>query len=184
MPMRGSALAVLVSVGTDVHRFDRLMDWLEYWWSGRPDRPRTLVQHGRSRPPAIPGAAPFVEHDRLVAAMAAARVVVTHGGPASIAEARRNGHVPIVVARDPAYGEHVDNHQMLFAARMARLGVIRLCGTVGELAAALDDGLAVPGGAAGALDPYAARAAAVARVGQIVDDLVAGARRRNGGQHR
>jgi len=183
--MTDRALAVLVSVGTDMHRFDRLMDWLEDWWSGRPDRPGTMVQHGRSRPPAIPGATPFLDHDRLVAAMGAARVVVTHGGPASIAEARRNGHVPIVVARDPAYDEHVDDHQMLFAARMARLGVIRLCATAGELAAALDDGLVGPAEpAAGANDPQAARAAAVARVGEIVDGLVADARRRTGGQRR
>jgi UDP-N-acetylglucosamine transferase subunit ALG13 len=188
------ALAVLVVVGTDVHRFDRLMDWLETWHASRPDRPRMIVQHGGSRAPALPGATPFLAHDRLTEAMARARVVVTHGGPASIAEARRHGHVPIVVARDPAYAEHVDDHQQLFAARLANLGAIRLCTSAAELGAALDRGLAEPaaGPAAGAeSDADAgsaaeadARAAAVARVGRIVDDLVAGRGRRASGRRR
>ncbi len=168
---------VLVSVGTDVHRFDRLMGWLESWHAGCPEPPTVLVQHGRSRAPAIPGAVPFLGHDELDAAMAGARVVVTHGGPASITEARRHGHVPVVVARDPAYAEHVDDHQMLFAARMAGLGLIRLCATADELSAALRDGLddtVRRGGHDGA----SARAAAVAEVGRIVDGLVAAKRGR------
>ncbi|MGX6605975.1 glycosyltransferase [Micromonosporaceae bacterium Da 78-11] len=174
---------VLVSVGTDVHRFDRLMTWLETWYAGRPDRPAMLVQHGSSRAPVIPGATPFLGHDELTAAMAAARVVVTHGGPASITEARRHGHVPVVVARDPAYAEHVDNHQMLFAARMSAAGLIRLCTTADELAARLREVLASDGkeGTDRPDDSMIARAAAVAAVGRIVDDLVAAKRSRRRG---
>ncbi|GIE98570.1 glycosyltransferase [Paractinoplanes rishiriensis] len=171
---------VLVSVGTDVHRFDRLMDWIETWYAALADRPSLLLQHGRSRAPAIPGAVPFLDHDALGAAMAGARVVVTHGGPASITEARRHGHLPVVVARDPAYGEHVDDHQMLFTARMAGAGLIRLCTTAGELTDALSEGLARSGAAGdrGTGDAAEARAAAVAAVGRIVDDLVASRRQR------
>jgi UDP-N-acetylglucosamine transferase subunit ALG13 len=171
-------LTVLVTVGTDVHRFDRLMDWLESWYAARPDRPAMVIQHGRSRAPTIPGGTPFLDHDSLTEAMARARVVVSHGGPASITEARRHGHVPIVVARDPAYREHVDDHQMLFAARMAAAGVIRLCATADEFGAELDRGIADPASASRGGDPAQARAAAVAMVGKIVDDLVAGKRRR------
>jgi UDP-N-acetylglucosamine transferase subunit ALG13 len=211
-PHHIGTLDVLVSVGTDKHHFDRLLSWVEQWWLRQPVRPRLVVQHGSSRPPLIPGATPFLAHDQLGAAMAQARVVVTHGGPASITEARRHGHLPIVVARDPAYGEHVDNHQMLFAARMAAGGVIRLCASARELELALQEGLAdsalrdrgplgtgpaagppgngQPGGPLGAgrtggpqgtgtaAGLAAARMAAVHRVGQIVDDLVAGEPRR------
>ncbi len=169
---------VLVSVGTDVHRFDRLMGWLETWHEARPDHPAMLIQHGSSRAPGIPGAVPFLTHDELNAAMAGARVVVTHGGPASITEARRHGHVPIVVARDPAHDEHVDDHQMLFTARMAGLGLIRLCATADDLTAALTDGLAGATRRTDAIDPTTSRAAAVAAVGRIVDDLVAAKRGR------
>jgi UDP-N-acetylglucosamine transferase subunit ALG13 len=181
------ALAVLVVVGTDVHRFDRLMDWLETWHASRPDRPRMIVQHGSSRAPALAGAAPFLPHDRLAEAMAQAQAVVTHGGPASIAEARRHGHVPIVVPRDPAHHEHVDDHQQLFAARLARLGVIRRCTSAADLRTALDEALAGPAGPVADIEAGTAadaRAAAVARVGRIVDDLVAGRGRRASGRRR
>lgn len=171
---------VLVSVGTDVHRFDRLMGWLETWHAAHAGDLTMIVQHGSSRAPGIPGATPFLGHDELDAAMASARAVVTHGGPASITEARRHGHVPIVVARNPAYDEHVDDHQMLFTARMAGLGLIRLCAAQEELAAALDESLSGAGrpGSTATGDPSAARAAAVAAVGRIVDDLMAAQRRR------
>ncbi|WP_306213567.1 glycosyltransferase [Actinoplanes sp. RD1] len=176
-PQHTGTLDVLVSVGTDKHHFDRLLGWVEQWWLRQPVRPRLVVQHGSSRPPLIPGATPFLAHDQLGAAMAQARVVVTHGGPASITEARRHGHLPIVVARDPAYGEHVDNHQMLFASRMAASGVIRLCSSARELELALRDGLSgFPAHVTTA--PAAAQMAAVHRVGQIVDGLLADKRRR------
>jgi UDP-N-acetylglucosamine transferase subunit ALG13 len=174
-------LDVLVAVGTDAHRFDRLMDWLQEWYASRPDRPSVLVQYGSSRAPEVPGATPFLEHDKLVQAMARAQVVVTHGGPASIAEARRHGHMPIVVARDPVYGEHVDDHQILFATRMAAQGDIRVCTTSEELGEALERGLADPAMLTATdrgTDPAAARAAAVAKVGRIVDDLIASKSRR------
>ena len=44
-----------------------------------------------------------------------ADAIVTHGGPASIALAMSTGHLPVVVPRDPAYDEHVDDHQIRFA---------------------------------------------------------------------
>jgi UDP-N-acetylglucosamine transferase subunit ALG13 len=171
-------LDVLASVGTDVHRFDRLVGWLEDWYAARPAKPAMLVQHGRSRAPAIPGATAFLDHDGLEDAMSRARIVVTHGGPASITEARRHGHLPIVVARDPAFAEHVDDHQKLFTARMADGGMIRLCASAAELGDALDRGLAGEVRPASSMPPVGSRDAAVARVGRIVDDLVAERRRR------
>ncbi|HYN95972.1 MAG TPA: glycosyltransferase [Pilimelia sp.] len=170
--------SVLVVVGTDVHAFDRLIGYLERWYAARPDPaagPSLIVQHGTSRPPAVPGATAFLGHEELQRAMAAATLVVTHGGPATITEARRTGHLPIVVPRDPAFREHVDNHQQLFSRRLAAAGMVRLCETEEALHAALADGLADP--AAYALAAGAggedARLAAVARVGRIVEDLVA-----------
>jgi UDP-N-acetylglucosamine transferase subunit ALG13 len=166
--------AVLVSVGTDIHPFDRLMDWLERWYETRPDRPTLLVQHGHTRAPTIPGAVPFLDHETLHRAMAGTTLVVSHGGPATIMECRRHGRMPLVVPRDPDRGEHVGDNQELFARRLANDGLIRLCGTGSELAVALDEGLAAPRlfrleSQHGSL---AARAAAVARVGQIIEGLI------------
>ena len=51
--------------------------------------------------------------------MARARVVITHGGPASIMQALSHGKVPIVVPHQPQFGEHVDDHQVRFSRRVA-----------------------------------------------------------------
>ncbi|TYB36756.1 glycosyl transferase family 28 [Micromonospora sp. AP08] len=175
---------VLVVVGTDVHRFDRLVGWLERWHAGRPGV-RLVLQYGHSRTPALPEATPFLGHEELQRAMAEATLVVSHGGPATITEARRTGHLPIVVPRDPTHDEHVDNHQQLFSRRLGAAGMVRLCETEADLVAALDEGLAEPARFVLAADPGRPdpRAEAVARVGAVIDDLVARrVRQRAGGR--
>ncbi|MDG4767500.1 glycosyltransferase [Solwaraspora sp. WMMD406] len=165
---------VLVAVGTDRHRFDRLIDWLEQWQAAAAGRAAVHVQYGHSRAPRFEEATAFLDHDALQRAMAGASLVVCHGGPATILEARRHRHLPIVVPRDPAHGEHVDDHQLLFARRLSDAGLIRLCQTQAELAAALDAGLREPTRFAVASDTggRAARQEAVARVGGIVEELI------------
>ncbi|MFI7283146.1 glycosyltransferase [Micromonospora chersina] len=175
---------VLVVVGTDVHRFDRLVGWLERWHAERPGV-RLVLQYGHSRTPALPEATPFLGHEELQRAMAKATLVVSHGGPATITEARRTGHLPIVVPRDPTHDEHVDNHQQLFSRRLGAAGMVRLCETEADLVAALDEGLADPARFVLAADPGRPdpRAEAVARVGAVIDDLVArGVRQRAAGR--
>ncbi|MET8042326.1 glycosyltransferase [Micromonospora sp. NPDC005215] len=168
-------LRLLVAVGTDKHPFDRLVDWLAQWHAQAPDPVGLTMQHGHTSAPHLPGAVPFLGHDALQQAMDEADLVVCHGGPATILEARRHGHLPIVVPRDPARGEHVDDHQLLFARRLGAAGLVALCETREALHGALADGLADPSRYAVAADPQAheAQRAAVARVGRIVDDLVA-----------
>ncbi|MCI4063269.1 glycosyl transferase family 28 [Micromonospora sp. R77] len=182
---RGAVPYVLAVVGTDVHRFDRLVEWLERWHAGRSDAVRLVLQYGHSRPPRLPEATPFLGHEELQRAMAEATLVVSHGGPATITEARRTGHLPIVVPRNPAHDEHVDNHQQLFSRRLGAAGLVRLCESETELVAALDEGVADPSRFVLAADPDRPdpRAEAVARVGQVVDDLVARrVRQRAGGR--
>ncbi|MGC4862483.1 glycosyltransferase [Micromonospora sp. DT41] len=177
---QSAQIRLLVAVGTDKHRFDRLVDWLAQWHA-KVDRPVALtVQHGHTEAPQLPGAVPFLGHDDLQQAMADADLVVCHGGPATILEARRHGHLPIVVPRDPLHGEHVDDHQQLFARRLGAAGLVALCETREALHDALDAGHADPSRYAVAADPDAheARRAAVFRVGQIVEDLVARSNRR------
>lgn len=173
-------LQLLVAVGTDKHPFDRLVSWLEEWHVEAADHVGLTVQHGHTRAPEVPGAVPFLGHDALQSAMAGADLVVCHGGPATILEARRHGHLPIVVPRDPSQGEHVDDHQQLFARRLGAAGMVALCESRDELRDTLAAGLADPTRFAVTADPAAsdAQQAAVARVGQIVDELVAAAARR------
>lgn len=168
---------VLALVGTDVHRFDRLVEWLARWHvarAGTADEVRLVLQYGSSRAPQLPEAVPFLAHDQLQRAMVEATLVVCHGGPATITEARRANHLPIVVPRDPTHHEHVDNHQQLFARRLGVAGKVRLCESEGDLVEALNKGVADPGAYALSHDPDAPdpRIAAVAAVGRIVEGLV------------
>lgn len=164
---------VLVVIGTDAHPFDRLMRWLEGWHESQPALARFLIQHGHTAAPAMETTTAFLAHSDLQEAMAGAELVVSHGGPGTITEARRHGRLPIVVPRDPERGEHVDNHQQLFARRLAREGLIRLCEDQDMFASTLIDGLMHPERYMVDAGSDAGRLQAVARVGDIVGSLVA-----------
>jgi UDP-N-acetylglucosamine transferase subunit ALG13 len=116
---------MFVTVGTDHHPFDRLVGWAENW-AARVEDWDVQIQHGRSRAPLHGTGFAFCDHDRLQELFEVSDVIVCHGGPATITEARRLGHRPIVVPRDPALGEHVDNHQQLFSRRLGAAGVVEL----------------------------------------------------------
>ncbi len=130
-------MRVAVTVGTDHHPFERLLDWVEAWAAERPDV-ELIVQHGASRP--VPGARNhrLLPRDALLAVFRESDVVVAQGGPGSIIDARRCGRVPIVVARLARHGEVVDDHQVPFCDEMARLGMVRAAGSAAELAELLD----------------------------------------------
>jgi UDP-N-acetylglucosamine transferase subunit ALG13 len=137
---------VFVTVGTDHHPFDRLVAWADAWvTSGRANGTECLIQTGTSQPPQRAGWRDYLRYDEMVEAMARSVAVVCHGGPATIMDARRLGRVPIVVPRSSRLGEHVDDHQQRFAARMAELGQVHLPHSEDELFGLLDRALADPG---------------------------------------
>lgn len=61
--------------------------------------------------------------EELFAHMQAADVVVAHAGVGSSLMAMHAGRHPVLVARRSDRGEHVDDHQSLFAAALARRGL-------------------------------------------------------------
>jgi UDP-N-acetylglucosamine transferase subunit ALG13 len=168
-------LRIMVLVGTDVHAFDRLLDWVEGYQS-TAELSWTL-QYGTSRPSSLAGASAYLARADLAGALANADVVVCHGGPATITEARQAGHIPLVVPRDPRRGEHIDDHQQRFARRLARSGMIEICETEAALRTALDRAEAVRDRFR--IDPRDADAAVITsalQVGKIADGLVAATR--------
>jgi UDP-N-acetylglucosamine transferase subunit ALG13 len=175
---------ILVVVGTDVHPFDRVVQWTDAWLARQDPVPAAVVQYGFSASPSVASGDSLIPHERLQVLMQAAAVVVTHGGPATIMEVRRHGRRPVVVPRDPGRGEHVDGHQLLFSDRLDALGLITRCATFDEFCRALDAAAADPAtfllGDGGAEQAVAdeARRAAVGRVGRILDELIAGGSRR------
>lgn len=127
---------MFVTVGTDHHPFERLIGWAENWAERMPDWD-VQIQHGRTRAPVRGNGFEFCGHEQLQQLFETSDVIVTHGGPATITEARRRGHRPIVVPRDPRRGEHVDNHQQLFSQRLSADGVVQLVETEDDFLAAV-----------------------------------------------
>ncbi|HEX6444174.1 MAG TPA: glycosyltransferase [Streptosporangiales bacterium] len=159
---------VFVSVGTDHHPFDRLVGWVDAWL---PDGVRCVVQHGTSALPRRAEGVAYLRHGELTALLDEATVVVCHGGPTTITESRRHGRRPIVVPRSPALGEHVDDHQERFCARMAAKGLIARASDEAEFRALLDRALAAPGDFA--VDPGGDDVAeSVQRFARLVDALL------------
>lgn len=162
---------VFVTVGTDHHRFDRLVRWVDAWAARNP-QVEVLVQRGTSTAPEHARSTEMIGYDDLVATMAGASAVVAQGGPGGIMDARSVGLRPIVVPRRASLGEHVDDHQVRFTRWMADRDLVTLAESEDELAALLDRALADPQAFrvppdAGAVD------ATIATFSQLVDPLLA-----------
>jgi UDP-N-acetylglucosamine transferase subunit ALG13 len=157
---------VLVTLGTDLHPCDRLVDWSERAASATPGTTWSL-QHGRSRSSSAMAASDYLSHDEFLAALRRAAVVVTHAGPGTIAEARSLGVPCVVVPRDPALGEHVDDHQLRYGAHIEGEPGVRVARSAEELLAHVRDHLAAAP-SAGSTAPARPADSASVRFGAIV----------------
>jgi UDP-N-acetylglucosamine transferase subunit ALG13 len=77
---------------------------------------------------------PFVEFEEL---FAGSRAFVCHAGVGSVGVALRLGRRPIVVARRHVLGEAVDDHQIPFAERLGRAGLVQVVDDLPGLVRAL-----------------------------------------------
>ena len=133
---------ILVTVGTNEARFDRLLDAV----ATLPRGERLLVQHGHSKRVEHPDAelVSFLGYDQLAAAMGEARVVVTHAGVGSVLTALAAGKRPVVVPRLRRHGEAVDDHQLQLARRLGEVGLARVAEPAGLAAAVAQGGGSAP----------------------------------------
>lgn len=114
---------VLVLLGTDRHPFERLARWADRWAQDHPGHV-VQVQHGYTTPPRLAAGTDFFSPKELQDRVAQSRVVVAHAGPGTMMDARSGRHRPVVLPRDPDFGEHVDGHQLRFAAWAQDKGLI------------------------------------------------------------
>ena len=129
---------IFATVGTHHQPFDRLVRIA----LGLAGDAQLVVQHGHTGRVA---AGPAVQWHRwlspaeMTALMRAADVVITHAGVASIVDAVRAGHRPIVVPRRQHLGEHVDDHQLQIVAALEERGIVtRLHNAADSAPGALD----------------------------------------------
>ncbi len=167
---------VFAAVGTDHHPFDRLVAWLDRWLAATgADAGSCFVQAGTSRPPERAQSRAYLRHDEMEEAVRGATAVVTHAGPGTIMLCRYLGKTPIVVPRLHRLGEHVDDHQVLFARRLAAAGEIEIAETRTRFFALLDE--AVNGGGRSLSKRDSDVGEAVREFEELVSGLLGGRRR-------
>jgi UDP-N-acetylglucosamine transferase subunit ALG13 len=162
---------VVVTVGTDHHPFTRLVSWFDRWVARQGEKVDAVVQHGTAAAPRFARGVAYLDHGEFLQLAGSAQIVVCHGGPATIAECRRLGHVPIVVPRRPQLGEHVDDHQMRFTARLAAREFIRVPRDENEFWSLLDAGLLDPTAYELPIEGEPPVAATVRRFGELVAQI-------------
>lgn len=130
---------IFVTVGTHEQPFDRLVRAVDELKAAGRITDEVFIQTGycRYRPIHCRGEA-FLSFTRLREAIAAAAVVITHGGTGSIMLALHQGQTPLVMPRRRVHGEHIDDHQVLFCRKLAGEGRIAAVYEVEELGPALD----------------------------------------------
>jgi UDP-N-acetylglucosamine transferase subunit ALG13 len=171
----GSLPLVFVTVGTDHHPFDRLVAWMDDWLaSGAKERVRCLIQSGTSKPPVQTEFDQYFGYQQMETFLSEATVVVCHGGPGTVMMSRWAGKRPIVVPRRHDLGEHVDDHQVAFARRIAAEGEIALAEDAAALTAHLEQALRGDG----ILDVRSQedQGEAVAEFERLVDELMSARR--------
>jgi UDP-N-acetylglucosamine transferase subunit ALG13 len=167
---------VVVTVGTDHHPFTRLISWFDRWMARQGQQVDGVVQYGTAAAPRFGSAVDYLDHPEFLRVAATAQIIVCHGGPATIAECRRLGHLPIVVPRRPELGEHVDDHQLRFTARLAARGFIRVPRDEDEFWKLLDAGVLDPMTYELPIDDEPPVAATVRRFSELVAGLHKNAR--------
>ena len=114
---------IFVTVGTHEQQFDRLVKKVDELKGRNLIREQVVIQTGFSTyEPSNCIWKQWLSHDEMYRYVKDARIVVTHGGPASFLMPVQMGKVPVVVPRQQECGEHVNNHQLTFAKSLSSRG--------------------------------------------------------------
>ena len=104
---------IFVTVGTHEQPFDRLLKWIEKMVEDKKIDEEVIIQKGYTNyEPKNCKNFKLIGYEEMQKYIADARIVITHGGPASFIAPLSIGKIPIVVPRQKDYNEHVNNHQL------------------------------------------------------------------------
>jgi UDP-N-acetylglucosamine transferase subunit ALG13 len=108
-----------VTLGFERRPFDRLLKAIDEGIASHIIPPSTLVQRGHSpyMPRGCPSV-PFLSHADLNAALSGAEIIIAHAGVGTLLQCLNLNKIPILFPRSASMGEHVDDHQIIFARIM------------------------------------------------------------------
>ena len=119
---------ITVTLGTIVYPFQRALDWLDVLIGQEVITEPVFLQYGSTdvcRLASYPmvTAASFVDLADLQAQISSSRLVISHAGQGSTRMLADMEATFTLVPRLSRYGEHVDDHQLLFAQSVETVGV-------------------------------------------------------------
>lgn len=107
---------IFVTVGTHEQQFNRLIQKVDELKKEGIIQEDVIMQIGYSTyEPQYCQWSKFIPYQQMLKYVEVARIIITHGGPASFIMSLRVGKIPIVVPRQYKFDEHVNNHQVEFA---------------------------------------------------------------------
>lgn len=117
---------IFVTVGTHEQPFNRLIEYMDNLKHNGKIEDEIFIQKGYSTyEPRCCNWSNILPYNKMEVNVADARIIITHGGPASFIMPLRIGKIPIVVPRQFKFGEHVNDHQLDFVNTVSeRLGTI------------------------------------------------------------
>ena len=112
---------IFVTVGTHEQPFDRLLTEIDRLKENGTIQEAVMIQSGFSTyEPKYCEWKKLIPYAEMIKNVKEARIVITHGGPASFMMALQEEKIPIVVPRRAEFDEHVNDHQAEFAAAVAK----------------------------------------------------------------
>lgn len=117
---------IFVTVGTHEQPFNRLIKAVDDLKKDGIITEEVIMQTGFSTyEPKYCKSSKLISYPQMVRNVEEARIVITHGGPASFIMPLQIGKIPIVVPRQHQFEEHVNDHQVEFTRNVAeRMGTI------------------------------------------------------------
>ena len=104
---------IFVTVGTHEQPFNRLIQKVDELKRDGVIQEEVIIQTGYSTyEPKYCQWSKLIPYQQMVKNVEDARIVITHGGPASFIMPLQIGKIPIVVPRQHQFGEHVNDHQL------------------------------------------------------------------------
>lgn len=107
---------IFVTVGTHEQQFNRLVEEVDKLKEDGTITEDVFIQTGFSTyEPKYCQWSKLISYKEMNNRIKEARIIITHGGPASFIAPLQIGKIPIVVPRQEKFGEHVNDHQLEFA---------------------------------------------------------------------
>ena len=117
---------IFVTVGTHEQAFNRLIQKVDELRRDNIIEEEVIIQTGFSTyEPKYCQWSKLIPYQQMIKNVEDARIIITHGGPASFIMPLQIGKTPIVVPRQYQFKEHVNDHQVEFTRNVTkRMGTI------------------------------------------------------------